>query len=73
MLHKSQAANIIIDVIFISLESLLSPVHQAGLGFSRSHASVSVCVCQALKEIARVSKELCSYQDEIRKKSGDRR
>ncbi|XP_029694237.1 uncharacterized protein KIAA0408 isoform X5 [Takifugu rubripes] len=27
----------------------------------------------ALKEIARVSKELCSYQDEIRKKSGDRR
>ncbi|KAM9352890.1 protein SOGA3a [Symphorus nematophorus] len=27
----------------------------------------------ALKEIARVSEELCSYQDEIRKKSGDRR
>ncbi|XP_039974279.1 protein SOGA3a isoform X2 [Xiphias gladius] len=27
----------------------------------------------ALKEIARVSEELCSYQDEIRKKSGDKR
>ncbi|XP_070691535.1 protein SOGA3a isoform X2 [Pempheris klunzingeri] len=27
----------------------------------------------ALKEIARVSEELCSYQDEIRKKSGDNR
>uniref|UniRef100_A0A3Q2DF35 MTCL family member 3a n=1 Tax=Cyprinodon variegatus TaxID=28743 RepID=A0A3Q2DF35_CYPVA len=27
----------------------------------------------ALKEIARVSEELCSYQDEIRKKSGDQR
>lgn len=73
MHRKSQAANIIIGVMFISLERLLAPVHRAGLGFSRSHVSVSVCVCQALKEIARVSKELCSYQDEIRKKSGDRR
>ncbi|XP_017265448.1 protein SOGA3a [Kryptolebias marmoratus] len=27
----------------------------------------------ALKEIARVSEELCSYQDEIKKKSGDKR
>ncbi|KAM9782856.1 protein SOGA3a [Neosynchiropus ocellatus] len=27
----------------------------------------------ALKEIARVSEELCSYQEEIRKKSGDKR
>ncbi|XP_054897967.1 uncharacterized protein LOC129367492 isoform X2 [Poeciliopsis prolifica] len=27
----------------------------------------------ALKEIARVSEELCSYQDEIRQKSGDKR
>ncbi|KAF7655394.1 hypothetical protein LDENG_00056770 [Lucifuga dentata] len=27
----------------------------------------------ALKEIARVSKELCSYQDQIRKKTGDKR
>ncbi|XP_053699619.1 uncharacterized protein KIAA0408-like isoform X4 [Synchiropus splendidus] len=28
---------------------------------------------EALKEIARVSEELCSYQEEIRKKSGDKR
>lgn len=28
---------------------------------------------QALKEIARVSEELCSYQDEIRRKSVDKR
>uniref|UniRef100_A0A3B5MQK7 SOGA 1/2-like coiled-coil domain-containing protein n=1 Tax=Xiphophorus couchianus TaxID=32473 RepID=A0A3B5MQK7_9TELE len=37
--------------------------------------SLSVCcvfLSQALKEIARVSEELCSYQDEIRKKSGDK-
>uniref|UniRef100_A0A8C2WY00 Uncharacterized protein n=1 Tax=Cyclopterus lumpus TaxID=8103 RepID=A0A8C2WY00_CYCLU len=38
---------------------------------SMSHCS-SVFVSQALKEIARVSEELCSYQDEIRKKSGDK-
>uniref|UniRef100_A0A8C2X0Z1 SOGA 1/2-like coiled-coil domain-containing protein n=1 Tax=Cyclopterus lumpus TaxID=8103 RepID=A0A8C2X0Z1_CYCLU len=40
--------------------------------FGMSHCS-SVFVSQALKEIARVSEELCSYQDEIRKKSGDKR
>uniref|UniRef100_A0A3Q4H0T2 MTCL family member 3a n=1 Tax=Neolamprologus brichardi TaxID=32507 RepID=A0A3Q4H0T2_NEOBR len=32
----------------------------------------NVCLFQALKEIARVSEELCSYQDEIRKKKGDK-
>lgn len=40
----------------------------------KSHcASVVPSELQALKEIARVSEELCSYQDQIRKKSGDRR
>lgn len=32
-----------------------------------------VSVSQALKEIARVSEELCSYQDEIRRKSDGKR
>lgn len=35
--------------------------------------SLPCSLSQALKEIARVSEELCSYQDEIRKKSGDKR
>lgn len=47
--------------------------------FSSAPIHISLCLClsssvsQALKEIARVSEELCSYQDEIRKKSGDKR
>uniref|UniRef100_A0A3B4UG59 SOGA 1/2-like coiled-coil domain-containing protein n=1 Tax=Seriola dumerili TaxID=41447 RepID=A0A3B4UG59_SERDU len=32
----------------------------------------ALIITGALKEIARVSEELCSYQDEIRKKSGDK-
>uniref|UniRef100_A0A3Q0SMR3 SOGA 1/2-like coiled-coil domain-containing protein n=1 Tax=Amphilophus citrinellus TaxID=61819 RepID=A0A3Q0SMR3_AMPCI len=36
-------------------------------------SSCHVCLFQALKEIARVSEELCSYQDEIKKKNGDKR
>lgn len=35
--------------------------------------SLPFSLSQALKEIARVSEELCSYQDEIRKKSVDKR
>ncbi|CAI5663065.1 unnamed protein product [Oreochromis niloticus] len=33
----------------------------------------TIALNAALKEIARVSEELCSYQDEIRKKNGDKR
>ncbi|XP_056142939.1 protein SOGA3a [Lampris incognitus] len=33
----------------------------------------SIALTTALKEIARVSEELCSYQDEVRKKTGDKR
>uniref|UniRef100_A0A3Q3ES11 MTCL family member 3a n=1 Tax=Labrus bergylta TaxID=56723 RepID=A0A3Q3ES11_9LABR len=44
--------------------------------YTESNSSYFVCfffcASQALKEIARVSEELCSYQDEIRKKSGDK-
>ncbi|XP_051920605.1 protein SOGA3a isoform X9 [Hippocampus zosterae] len=36
-------------------------------------AELKCCIAQALKEIARVSEELCSYQDEIKKKSEDKR
>ncbi|XP_051920606.1 protein SOGA3a isoform X10 [Hippocampus zosterae] len=35
-------------------------------------AELKCCIAQALKEIARVSEELCSYQDEIKKKSEDK-
>lgn len=41
--------------------------------YTISRTSPCISVSQALKEIARVSEELCSYQDEIRKKSGDKR
>lgn len=64
--------------------SIFNPLHPPCLKFyllstwtvlnSMSHcASVFPFARQALKEIARVSEELCSYQDQIRKKSGDRR
>uniref|UniRef100_A0A8C2WY84 SOGA 1/2-like coiled-coil domain-containing protein n=1 Tax=Cyclopterus lumpus TaxID=8103 RepID=A0A8C2WY84_CYCLU len=56
--------------------SLLSdnePLSSSSSGVSSMSHCSSVFVSQALKEIARVSEELCSYQDEIRKKSGDKR
>ncbi|KAM3614879.1 uncharacterized protein V6R79_020233 [Siganus canaliculatus] len=43
------------------------------LSYSSDRKKNSIALNAALKEIARVSEELCSYQDEIRKKSGDRR
>ncbi|KAM4579612.1 uncharacterized protein KIAA0408-like isoform 1-T1 [Odontesthes bonariensis] len=43
-----------------------------GLNYS-SDKKKNTALNAALKEIARVSEELCSYQDEIRKKSGDKR
>ncbi|XP_044063827.1 uncharacterized protein LOC122881567 isoform X2 [Siniperca chuatsi] len=43
------------------------------LSYSSDKKKNTTALNAALKEIARVSEELCSYQDEIRKKSGDRR
>lgn len=49
-----------------------SPVW-AGLSYGSDKKKNTTALNAALKEIARVSEELCSYQDEIRKKSGDKR
>ncbi|CAN9513920.1 unnamed protein product [Ophioblennius macclurei] len=43
------------------------------LSYSSDKKKNTTALNAALKEIARVSEELCSYQDEIRKKSGDKR
>ncbi|XP_062278417.1 protein SOGA3a [Scomber scombrus] len=43
------------------------------LSFSSTRKKNTTALNAALKEIARVSEELCSYQDEIRKKSVDKR
>ncbi|KAM9309358.1 protein SOGA3a isoform 2-T2 [Pholidichthys leucotaenia] len=43
----------------------------AGLSFGSGKKRNTTALNAALKEIARVSEELCSYQDEIKKKSGD--
>lgn len=43
------------------------------LNYGSEKKKNSTALNAALKEIARVSEELCSYQDEIRQKSGDRR
>ncbi|XP_049440419.1 uncharacterized protein LOC125893667 isoform X3 [Epinephelus fuscoguttatus] len=45
----------------------------AELSFGSDKKKNTTALNAALKEIARVSEELCSYQDEIRKKSGDKR
>lgn len=45
----------------------------AGLSYGSEKKKNTTALNAALKEIARVSEELCSYQDEIRKKSGDKR
>ncbi|XP_023155650.2 uncharacterized protein LOC111589139 isoform X2 [Amphiprion ocellaris] len=49
-----------------------SPVW-AGPTYGSEKKKNTTALNAALKEIARVSEELCSYQDEIRKKSGDKR
>ncbi|XP_028435406.1 protein SOGA3a isoform X2 [Perca flavescens] len=43
------------------------------LSYSSDKKKNTTALNAALKEIALVSEELCSYQDEIRKKSGDKR
>ncbi|XP_043973814.1 protein SOGA3a [Gambusia affinis] len=45
----------------------------ARLSYGSDKKKNTTALNAALKEIARVSEELCSYQDEIRKKSGDKR
>ncbi|XP_028326419.1 uncharacterized protein KIAA0408-like isoform X2 [Gouania willdenowi] len=45
----------------------------AGLSYNSDKKKHTTALNAALREIARVSEELCSYQDEIRKKSGDKR
>ncbi|XP_054477217.1 protein SOGA3a [Anoplopoma fimbria] len=45
----------------------------AELSYGSEKKKNTTALNAALKEIARVSEELCSYQDEIRKKSGDKR
>ncbi|MEQ2311286.1 hypothetical protein AMECASPLE_018247 [Ameca splendens] len=45
----------------------------AELSYGSDKKKSTTALNAALKEIARVSEELCSYQDEIRKKSGDKR
>ncbi|XP_034410189.1 protein SOGA3a [Cyclopterus lumpus] len=45
----------------------------AELSYGSDKKKNTTALNAALKEIARVSEELCSYQDEIRKKSGDKR
>ncbi|KAK2844268.1 hypothetical protein Q5P01_010927 [Channa striata] len=42
------------------------------LGYSSNKKKKATALNAALKEIARVSEELCSYQDEIRSKSGEK-
>uniref|UniRef100_A0A1A7XK91 SOGA family member 3a n=2 Tax=Iconisemion striatum TaxID=60296 RepID=A0A1A7XK91_9TELE len=44
-----------------------------GLSYGSEKKKNTTALNAALKEIARVSEELCSYQDEIRKKGGDQR
>ncbi|KAM9723813.1 uncharacterized protein KIAA0408-like isoform 1-T1 [Menidia menidia] len=44
----------------------------AGLSYGSDKKKNTTALNAALKEIARVSEELCSYQDEIRKKSGEK-
>uniref|UniRef100_A0A1A8H690 KIAA0408 n=1 Tax=Nothobranchius korthausae TaxID=1143690 RepID=A0A1A8H690_9TELE len=44
-----------------------------GLSYGSEKKKNATALNAALKEIARVSEELCSYQDEIRKKDGDLR
>ncbi|XP_063736420.1 uncharacterized protein LOC134862417 isoform X2 [Eleginops maclovinus] len=48
-------------------------LHWAELSYGSEKKKNTTALNAALKEIARVSEELCSYQDEIRKKSGDKR
>ncbi|XP_042346051.1 protein SOGA3a isoform X2 [Plectropomus leopardus] len=45
----------------------------AELSYGSDKKKNNTALNAALKEIARISEELCSYQDEIRKKSGDKR
>ncbi|XP_054637238.1 uncharacterized protein LOC129184851 isoform X2 [Dunckerocampus dactyliophorus] len=49
-----------------------SPV-SAELCYASEKKKSTTALNAALKEIARVSEELCSYQDEIKKKSGDKK
>ncbi|XP_061573901.1 protein SOGA3a [Cololabis saira] len=46
---------------------------RGGMSYGSDKKKNTTALNAALKEIARVSEELCSYQDEIKKKSGDKR
>lgn len=48
-------------------------IHKITSAFNLFKIISDISFFQALKEIARVSEELCSYQDEIRNKSGNKR
>ncbi|XP_041649130.1 uncharacterized protein LOC121513436 isoform X2 [Cheilinus undulatus] len=58
------------DKVHVSLQD--SPLW-AEMSYGSEKKKNTTALNAALKEIARVSEELCSYQDEIRKKSGDKR
>uniref|UniRef100_A0A3Q2U0M5 MTCL family member 3a n=2 Tax=Fundulus heteroclitus TaxID=8078 RepID=A0A3Q2U0M5_FUNHE len=58
---------------YVSIGSEKESPPWAGLSYGSDKKKNATALNAALKEIARVSEELCSYQDEIRKKSGDRR
>ncbi|XP_071379982.1 protein SOGA3a isoform X1 [Centroberyx affinis] len=60
------------NVKYVHVGPLESPI-RTELSYGSDKKKNTTALNAALKEIARVSEELCSYQDEIRKKTGDKR
>uniref|UniRef100_A0A3B3VUS7 Protein SOGA3-like n=1 Tax=Poecilia latipinna TaxID=48699 RepID=A0A3B3VUS7_9TELE len=71
IMFKADFQYVFVNIRGLFMKYLLLPNYKTII---LSHCLSVCCVflSQALKEIARVSEELCSYQDEIRKKSGDK-
>ncbi|XP_034058584.1 uncharacterized protein LOC117537463 isoform X2 [Gymnodraco acuticeps] len=68
--QQKNVSNVTEGNVHVSPEESL---HWAELSYGTEKKRNTTALNAALKEIARVSEELCSYQDEIRKKSGDKR
>uniref|UniRef100_A0A3P9PAM0 MTCL family member 3a n=1 Tax=Poecilia reticulata TaxID=8081 RepID=A0A3P9PAM0_POERE len=71
-MFKADFQHVFVNIRGLFVKYLLLPNYKM-LILSHCLSVCCVLLSQALKEIARVSEELCSYQDEIRKKSGDKR
>ncbi|XP_046892922.1 uncharacterized protein KIAA0408-like isoform X2 [Hypomesus transpacificus] len=63
----------IMDKVNVRVQAPFSRSHSKDSSYSNGKKRNTTALNTALKEIARVSEELCSYQDEIRRKAKDKR